>query len=68
MKLNQKVVRVTLSTNDKPTLNMIKNGSNCPIFRDIQLQTFQGRNPSNVWVANLENQWLHKFVLDLSDL
>ena len=44
-----------------------KNESNCPISRDIQLQNFQGRNPSNFWVANLENQWLHKFIPTLSD-
>ena len=32
LKLNQKVVRITLSTYDKPSLNMQKIGSNCPIF------------------------------------
>ena len=36
--------------------------------RDIQLQNFQGRNPSNFWVGNLENKWLHKLVQTLSDL
>ena len=45
-----------------------KIGSNCPISRDIQLQNFQGRNTSNFLVATLENQWLHKFILTLSDL
>ena len=29
---------------------------------------FQGRNPSNIFVAILENQFLLKFVLRLSDL
>ena len=68
-KLNQKVIRIILSTYDKPSLNMQKKiGSNCPISRDIQLQNFQGRNPSNFWVANLENRWLHKFILTLSSL
>ena len=47
LKLNQKVVKITLSTYDKPSLNMQKNGSDCPISRDIQFQNFQGRNPSN---------------------
>ena len=35
------------------------------LLRDIQLQNFQGRNPSNVWVANLENRWLHKIRSDI---
>ena len=59
-KLNQKVVLITLCTHGKPSLNM-------QISRDIQLQNFQGRNPSNFLVANLENWWLHKFILTLSD-
>ena len=29
---------------------------------------YYGRNPSNVRVANLEYWWLHKFILNLSDL
>ena len=32
---------------------MQKNGSNCPKPKDIQLQNFQGRNPSNVLITNL---------------
>ena len=47
LKLNQKVVKTTLSTYDKPSLNMQKIGTNCPISRGIQLKNFQGRNPSN---------------------
>ena len=65
LKLNQTVVLITFSTHDKPSWNvqkiLIKS-------RDIQLQNFQGRNPSNFWVGNLENRCLHKFVLTLSDL
>ena len=31
-------------------------------------KNFQGRNPSNIFVAILENQCLHKFILKLSNL
>ena len=31
-------------------------------------KNFQGRNPSNIFVAILENQCILKFVLRLSDL
>ena len=42
MKLNQKLVLITLSTHGKPNLNMQKDiWSNHPIPRDIQLQKFQ---------------------------
>ena len=30
--------------------------------------TFQGRNPSNIFVGNLEKRRHHKFILRLSDL
>ena len=60
---------ITLSSHDKPSLSIQnKIWSNHPISRDIQLQNFQGINPSNFWVGNLENRWLHKSVLILSDL
>ena len=59
---------VYLLTHGKPSLNMQKKLVKYPISRDIQLQNFQGRNPSNFWVGNLENWWLHKFTLTLSDL
>ena len=29
---------------------------------------FQGRNPSNFWLAFWEKQWPHKFILNLTDL
>ena len=38
LKLNQKVMRPNLSTYDEASCK--ENVSNCPIFRDIQLQTF----------------------------
>ena len=57
LKLNQKVVLTDVSTHGKPSLNMQKKvWWDCPISRDIELQNFHGRNPSNFWVANLENQ------------
>ena len=59
---------MTLSAHGKPSLNMQNIGSNCPIFRGIELQNFQGRNPWNFWVSNLENRWLHKSTQTLSDL
>ena len=34
----------------------------------LAYKNFQGRNPSNIYVAILENQCIHKFVLRLSDL
>ena len=66
LKLNQKVVLITLSTHDKTSLNMQKDL--VKFSKDIQLQNFQGRNFSNFWVGNLGNRWLHKFILTLSDL
>ena len=69
LKLNQKLVLITLSTHGKPSLNMKKKiWSNHPISRNILLQNSLGRNPPNFWVGNLENRWLHKFILTLSDL
>jgi hypothetical protein len=35
LKLNQKLVLITLSTHGKSSSNMKKNWSNCPISRDI---------------------------------
>ena len=68
LKLNQKVIRITLSTYDEPSLNMQnKIGSSCPIFRNILHQNFQGKS-FKFWVANLENRWLHKFIQTLFDL
>ena len=32
------------------------------------IKNFHGRNPYNIFVAILENQCLHKFILSLSDL
>ena len=37
------------------------------LFDKLQIN-FSGRNPSNFWVANLENRWLHKIILTLADL
>ena len=37
------------------------------IARDIQVQNFRDRNPSNFCVGNLENPRHHKFILTLSD-
>jgi hypothetical protein len=37
-------------------------------YIDIQLQNFQGRNPHNIFVAKMENGWLHIFNLNLSEL
>ena len=69
LKLNQKVVRVTLSTNDKPSLNMQKKIGQIVLYLQIfNFKTFRARNPSNFGVANLENRWLYKFILTLSDL
>ena len=34
----------------------------------LAYKTFQGRNLSNFFGGNLENQWFHKYILTLSDL
>ena len=56
LKCNHKVALITLNTHDKPSLNMQKKSlvKLSHISRDVQLQNFQGRTPSNFWVANLE--------------
>ena len=41
LKFKQKLVRITLRTYDKSSLNMQKNGSNCPITMIFNFETFR---------------------------
>ena len=63
------VLKVTWSQNKFVKTLIFQNG-NKNIARISALKVFidYGRNPSNIFVAILENQCLHKFVLRLSDL
>ena len=45
----------TLSTNRKPSLT----GQIILYFGIFNFKTFRVKNPSNVWVGNLKNRWLH---------
>ena len=38
------------------------------ILWHIACKKFQGRKPFNIFVGILENRWLHKFILTLTDL
>jgi hypothetical protein len=51
LKPNQKIVRITFSTYDKPSLKMQKNW----VKLSYSTSKLSGHNLSNFWVANLEN-------------
>ena len=70
LKLNHKVVLITLSTHGKPSLNMQKQSGQIVLCLDIfNFKTFRAEILQIFeLVIYLENWWLHKFILTLSDL
>ena len=62
-------IKVTKSQNKfVKTLIFQNRNENIARISALVYKNFQGRNSSNISVAILENQCLHKFVLRLSDL